>query len=205
VHGVGQHIRTSLLECAMAFQESRIVEYALEGPGVKAVGAPVGTFETADGYLSLNARRDNHFEALCKLLERTEWLADERFGSEQSRLSHAEALNALVEPLIKAQPTRYWADILSSADILHAPVFDYGDLMEDEQVHEIQAITWSEIEGLGSMPAARLPGLPPPPDRPETAQPPRVGQQGRAVLSAAGLSDAEIAGLVESGAAALPD
>ena len=101
--GEGTHIETSLLDSAMAFQESRLVAQVFEGSAVQPVGAPVGTFATATGYLSLNARRDNHFSALCAIFGTEDWRADPRFDSEQKRLVNADAINDLVAPFIAAE------------------------------------------------------------------------------------------------------
>ena len=202
VKGDGTHLKTSLLECAMAFQEARIVAEVFDGAAVKPVGAPVGTFPTADGYLSLNARRDAHFAKLVALLDHPEWLHDARFSSEQARLANAAELNALVTPHIAAHPTSWWQEKLAEADILHAKVHDYRELMEDPQVVEMDAIGWAELEGLGRLPATRLPGLAGPSERPsKLATPPRVGQGGRDALVEAGFGDAEIEALAGAGAA----
>ncbi|WP_162409114.1 CaiB/BaiF CoA transferase family protein [Acuticoccus sediminis] len=202
VRGEGVHIRTSLLECAMAFQEARIVAEVFDGAAVKPVGAPVGTFPTADGYLSLNARRDAHFVRLCDIVGHPEWRADPRFASEQQRVAHAADLNALVAPFVAAHPTDWWKEKLSEADILHAKVHDYRELMDDPQVVEMEAIGWAEIEGLGRLPATRLPGLPAASARSAAlAHPPRVGEGGRAALAEAGFGEAEIEALGACGAA----
>ncbi|MBJ3774569.1 CaiB/BaiF CoA transferase family protein [Acuticoccus mangrovi] len=201
VKGEGVHIRTSLLECAMAFQESRIVAEVFDGAAVKPVGAPVGTFRTADGYLSLNARRDNHFRALTDMLGHPEWREDARFASEQQRIVNAAALNALVKPFIAAEPTRYWQEKLADADILHAKVHDYRELMEDPQVCHMEAIGWAEIPGIGKLPATRLPGLPRPSERAAAAAtPPRVGEGGRAALADLGFTPERVAALEACGA-----
>ncbi|MEO9786321.1 MAG: CoA transferase [Aurantimonas coralicida] len=203
VRGEGTHLRTSLLECAMAFQEARIVAEIFDGAAVKPVGAPVGTFPTADGYLSLNARRDAHFAKLVTITGTPEWLEDARFASEQQRVANAADLNALVAPHVAAHPTRWWQEKLSEADILHAKVHDYRELMEDPQVVEMEAIGWAELNGLGRLPATRLPGLAKPSERDAAlATPPRVGEGGRAALAEAGFDEAEIAALSASGAAA---
>ncbi|WP_420394014.1 CaiB/BaiF CoA transferase family protein [Acuticoccus sp.] len=206
VTGEGAHVTTSLLECAMALQESRLVAQVRDGAAVAPVGAPVGTFRTADGYLSLNARRDAHFAALCRVLDGPPWAGDPRFAGESARLSHAAELNALVAPLIEARPTRHWQDVLTEADILNAPVNTYDDLFDDPQVRSVEAIGWQELPGLGRLPATRLPALPPPSARPlERATPPRVGEGGRASLLAAGFAPSEVDALFASGAAAAGD
>ena len=61
----------------------------------------------------------------------------------------------------------------------------------------------AELNGLGRLPATRLPGLAKPSERDAAlATPPRVGEGGRAALAEAGFDEAEIAALSASGAAA---
>ena len=200
--GEGTHIETSLLDSAMAFQESRLVAQVFEGSAVQPVGAPVGTFATASGYLSLNARRDNHFSALCEIFGTEDWRADPRFDSEQKRLVNADAINDLVAPFIAAKSTSHWVKVLSKVDILNAPVHDYSDLFADPQIKAGESIGWVEIDEFGALPAARLAGLPPASNSSLAAMtPPHLGQGGRDGLLAAGFSADDIAGLETSGAA----
>jgi len=200
--GRGSHIQTSLLESAMAFQEARLVAEKFEGSAVQPVGAPVGTFATEDGYLSLNARRDAHFAALCAHLGTTRWLDDDRFNSAENRLINAGEMNRLVAPHIQQKPTAHWVKILSESDILNAPVHDYNDLFDDAQIAETEAIGWVEIDEFGRLPAARIAGLAPASASDQAAMvPPRLGEGGRDGLIKAGFSRDEINQLVTSGAA----
>ena len=66
--GRSAHIETSLLECALALQEGAMMEHHLQGGVAKPIGMPVGMFKTRDGFMSVNARRDEHFKRLAKLL-----------------------------------------------------------------------------------------------------------------------------------------
>ena len=204
--GKGSHISTSLLDSAMAFQEARLVAQKFEGSAVQPVGAPVGTFTTSTGFLSLNARRDAHFTALCSILGTEAWLSDPLFNSEQKRLVNADAINALVATHIIKRPTSQWVDLLSQADILNAPVHEYDDLFSDPQIQQTEAIGWVEIDSFGALPAAHIAGLPPASEcPPESMTPPHLGEGGRAALTSYGFSGDEIAALAETGAAMFYD
>ena len=74
--GKGKHIRTSLLEASLTFQEAAMMESYLQDGDAEPIGMPVGCFKTKDGYMSINARRDSHFVALCKLIGKEEWIND---------------------------------------------------------------------------------------------------------------------------------
>ncbi|MFL2844870.1 MAG: CaiB/BaiF CoA transferase family protein [Candidatus Puniceispirillaceae bacterium] len=204
--GRGTHIQTSLLDSAMAFQESRLVAEKFEGSAVQPVGAPVGTFATADGYISINARRKPHFIALCHILGVGEWLNDERFNTEENRLVNAEKINSMVAPYIYEKTTAFWTSVLSDADILNAPVQDYNDLFHAPQVLETEAIGWVEIEDFGALPAAHIAGLPPASaSDAKSMSPPRLGQGGKTALIGAGFTVDEINQLTSSGAAVFND
>ena len=51
---------------------------------------PVGTFQTADGYMCINARRQNQFEAFATLVGHPEWITDPRFVDPRARVEHRE-------------------------------------------------------------------------------------------------------------------
>jgi crotonobetainyl-CoA:carnitine CoA-transferase CaiB-like acyl-CoA transferase len=189
----------------MAFQESRIVADALEGAPVQPVGAPVGSFRTSDGYLSLNARRQVHFERLSAMLGEPGWLTDPRFVDAPARVEHAAELNALVAPHIATASTAEWSRRLSEADILHAPVHDYAQLRADPQVLAVEAIGQTEVPGLGALPATRLPGLPGPSGRGDLlGTPPQVGEHTRAILSDLGYAAEAVETMLAEGAAGEP-
>src|SRR5436190_1439247 len=86
--GRGAYIQTSLLECALALQEGAMMESYLQGGAGEPIGAPVGMFKTKDGYMSVNARREEHFKRLSKLLGKDEWLEDPRYADARSRVKH---------------------------------------------------------------------------------------------------------------------
>ncbi|MBR0724239.1 CaiB/BaiF CoA transferase family protein [Bradyrhizobium manausense] len=196
-YGVGSRIETNLLHCALAFQHAKIVEFALSGSTSEAAGSPVGTFRTADGFLSLNARRDPDFRRLCEALGNT-WFSDERFASPAARLEHNAELSDLLASIIQKKSTAEWTAALSEADVLHAPVKTYQDLLKDEQVNALGVIGWDELDGLGRHPVVSVPGLATSGERGA----PRIGEHNEAVLSDLGYPRSKIDDLRESGAIA---
>ena len=128
-----------------------MIEFALTGSSSEVLGAPIGTFRTADGFLSLNARRDPHFKSLCEVLEKN-WMADERFRTPEARTINREVLTEYLTPLFAQKTTRQWCELMIKADILHAAVNNYGDLIEDPQVAAIGILNWDEVAGMGRIP-----------------------------------------------------
>jgi crotonobetainyl-CoA:carnitine CoA-transferase CaiB-like acyl-CoA transferase len=189
--GTGTRISTSLLHCALAFQEVKMLEFAVSGAHDEPLGAPVNTYKTSDGFLSLNARRPSHFVSLCDMLGK-DWAGDPKFSTPQARIVHAGELDAHLIPILATKTTAEWSNLLTKADILHAPVKNYGDLFEDAQVKAIQAIGWQHKDEVGKFPSVVVPGF----DAAEDfAQAPDVGEHSDQVLSEMGYNAGDIAAL----------
>ncbi len=190
--GRGAHIQTSLLECALGLQEAAMMEHHLQGGAAEPIGMPVGMFRTKDGYLSLNARRDEHFRRLAELLGRSDWLEDPRFADSPARVRHRDALMAQLRPLLEAKTSDEWSELLSRIDILKAKVNTYDDLFVDPQVQAIDAVRWVEDDTLGRVPMATLCGQRPPASGDRLAHAPHVGEHTREVLAELGYAAQDI-------------
>jgi crotonobetainyl-CoA:carnitine CoA-transferase CaiB-like acyl-CoA transferase len=197
--GGGKHIQTSLLQSAIAFQEPKMIAYELEGESGEPIGAPVGTFATSDGYICVNARRDPHFKALCGLLGREELLDDPRYSDARARVANREPLLQIVADAMATRSKAEWSAALSEADILNAPVNDFGDLFAEPQVAAVDAVRWVEHAALGRVPFGEIAGIRPMTTDNSLAHAPHVGAQGRDVLTELGKSAAEIEGLIAGG------
>ncbi|MEM9684465.1 MAG: CoA transferase [Pseudomonadota bacterium] len=205
--GVGKHIETSLLQSALAFQEPKMVMYELEGGESEPIGSPVGTFPTTDGHICVNARRDPHFYALCRLLGRDELIDDPRYTEARSRVANRADLLAIVAEAMETKPKADWSKELSGVDILNAPVNDYGALFDEKQVEAVGAVRWVEHDTLGRIPMGAIAGIPEMATDNPRAHAPHIGQHSREVLVEIGKSPAEIDTLIAKGAvteAALP-
>jgi crotonobetainyl-CoA:carnitine CoA-transferase CaiB-like acyl-CoA transferase len=198
----GALIETSLLESSLVFQEAALIESALQGEAVEPIGMPVGTFKTADGYMSINARRQNQFEAFVKLLSHPEWIDDPRFENPRARVENRDALMPMIRPIIETRTTAEWSADLEARDILHGPVHTHHDLFEDPQVNAVSALHWIEDRALGRVPMATLPGQPTPSTGAPLSQSPPLGAHSREILEELGRSREEIDGLIGRGAIA---
>lgn len=203
--GEGKHIQTSLLQSALAFQEAKMVEYHLEGGKGEPIGAPVGTFPTKDGHICVNARRDPHFQALCRLLGRQELIDDPRYADARSRVANREGLLAIVRAAMATRTKAEWAKDLNEADILNAPVNDYGNLFAEPQAAAVGAVRWVEHATVGRIPMGAIAGLPAMATDNPRAHSPHIGQHSREILTELGMSAGEIDALVTSGAVTSPE
>ena len=190
--GKGKLIETSLLEASLVFQEAAIMESYLQGGQAEPIGMPVGSFETADGFMSINARRDPHFKKLCTVIGKEEWLDDRRFVTPMDRVANREVLLAEMRPVIATKTSDEWNKLISEADILNAKVQTHLDLLEDAQVQAVSALRWVENDTLGKVPMASIPGQPVPETGDRLTHSPHLGEHNEEILTELGYSAAEI-------------
>jgi crotonobetainyl-CoA:carnitine CoA-transferase CaiB-like acyl-CoA transferase len=200
--GRGAYIQTSLLESALALQEGAMMEHYLQGGAAEPIGAPVGMFKTLDGFMSVNARRDEHFRRLAKLIGRNEWLEDPRYADARGRVRHRDELMAVLRPLFETKTSDEWMELLSSIDILKAKVNTYNDLFADPQVQAMDAVHWVENDTLGRVPMATLCGQQPPATGDRLTHAPHLGEHSREILGEMGYSAADVEKLSGSGVVA---
>ena len=197
--GSGAHIETSLLECSLALQEGAMMESYLQGGAAEPIGMPVGTFKTKDGYMSVNARRDEHFKRLAKLLGRDEWLADPRYVDTRARVKHRDELMAQLRPILETKTSDEWVELFSGIDILKAKVNTYEDLFADPQAQAVDAVRWVENDTLGRVPMATICGQRPPATGDRLTHAPHLGEHTREILGELGYDGADIDKLNASG------
>jgi crotonobetainyl-CoA:carnitine CoA-transferase CaiB-like acyl-CoA transferase len=197
--GRGAYIETSLLECSLALQEGAMMEHHLQGGAAEPIGAPVGMFKTKDGYMSVNARREEHFQRLCKLIGKEEWLADARYADVRARVKHRDELMAALRPIFETKSSNEWVALLSSIDILKAKVNTYEDLFADPQVQAMDAVHWIEDDTLGRVPMGTICGQRPPATGDRLTHAPHLGEHTREILGELGYGAGDIEKLKASG------
>ncbi|MBT6912634.1 MAG: CoA transferase [Rhodospirillaceae bacterium] len=199
----GTHIKTSLMEAIGAFQSAKMIEYALEKGETAPLGVPVGMFAAKDGYLNINARRDNHFASLCHVLGLPELVDDPKYRDVPARFANADGLMPLLRAAIKTRTLQELSTALTAVDMLFAKVQDYGDYFACEHVREVEAVRWINQSGVGQIPMPIIPGVRPPREGDPLVHAPHLGEHSREILSELGHADEDINALASSGAIGL--
>lgn len=157
-------------------------------------------FKTSDGYLCALIYNDKQWRAFFEVMGTPgDFERDARLTNISVRTQHMPELNAMLAEFFLRRSTGEWLELLARADIPAMPLNTLESLIEDEHllaVGQVQSFehpdegrinlvapcsTWSE-----SQPAIRR-------------LPPRLGQDGAAILAELGYSGAEVAALVSAG------
>lgn len=96
--GEGQYLDVAMLDASLVLMGVGIVRQFVSGDQLTAIQAvvhdrpTVAPYRTADRWLFLSGNFQNHFEALCRVLDARELLADPRFKDVRSRNAHSAEL-----------------------------------------------------------------------------------------------------------------
>jgi crotonobetainyl-CoA:carnitine CoA-transferase CaiB-like acyl-CoA transferase len=201
--GVGKRLDISLLNSAAAFQVVPIMDHSInallnDGAAPMAPVVPSGTFATRDGHVNLAALNSEMFFRIAGVVGHDEWKDDPRCTSHASRIAIAAEINGAVAAVLKTETTAYWLEKFEAADSLCAPVLDYAAILSHPQTLHAGFMHKVSQPGIGELPAASLPGM----QEGDVFGPlPAIGAHTRQALADYGFSEAEIAALIESGAA----
>lgn len=198
--GEGSYVDCSLMQAAAAFQSAKISEFHLEDGEPQVLYVPVGTMKTADSYINVTAMRDKHYVSLCHVLGLPELIDDERFNTRDKRVAREKELMPLIRAEFLKRTTAEWVALLTEADVMNAPIRNYGDYLANEHVGAVDSYGWIEHDAVGRMPVANIPGLPKIDGADDYTESPHIGEHSTALLREAGLGDGEIKALLASGA-----
>jgi crotonobetainyl-CoA:carnitine CoA-transferase CaiB-like acyl-CoA transferase len=159
--GQGQHIRLSMLDAMVSF-------FWPEGmSGLTFVGDEIdvrkyqGTmdliYETRNGYITAGAISDAEWKGMCAVLEKPEWLEDERFATTRARFQNAELRKQLTATEIKKRDRDEVLARFREEGVPSAPLLTRLDLLENVQIESNETIQIYEFEGHGRIRQARPP------------------------------------------------
>ncbi|HZC26064.1 MAG TPA: CoA transferase [Actinopolymorphaceae bacterium] len=204
--GAGQYIDVSLFEAGVSFAIWEAGRYF----GTREVGgrlgsahqstAPYQAFRTADGWVTLGAVTPGSWSALCRLLGLDALLDDPRYADAHERQALRHEIVPVIERATVAWDTDQLLAALDDAGVPCAPIADYAQVFDDEQLRA-RGFFWDaphpvmgDVRQLGS--PMRLSATP----VVRRNAGPSLGAQTRDVLLESGLSAAEVDQLERSGA-----
>jgi formyl-CoA transferase len=203
--GLGQHVDTSLLEAAMALTVWESTEHWATGrvPGplgsAHRLSAPYQALRARDGHFTVGATHDRLFEGLCRALERTDLLADPRFGDRAARLQNRVPLAAELETTTAGEDRAHWLARLEREGVPSGPINSVPEALADPHTRARAMVVDLVHRGAGPVKALGVPvKLSDTPGAVEQPAP-LLGEHTAALLTELGYSEAEQQALASSG------
>jgi crotonobetainyl-CoA:carnitine CoA-transferase CaiB-like acyl-CoA transferase len=201
VSGQGQWVQSSLLMSGIALMDFQAARYLMKGEVPPQVGndhptsMPTSAYTTADGYINIGASGEGMWVRLCQAIARPELLDRAEFKGGANRAKNRTALNAELNKALVAKTSDEWISVLNAAGVPCGPIYSVDQVFADTQVQHIHAAAKVRHPALGEIQVInQAVGLSRTPAAMASATP-EIGQHTDEVLTEAGYSAAEIAGL----------
>ena len=208
--GVGRLVETSLIRSGVYAVGSDMAVYmrlkrlSSTRPRMTSLAPLVNFYKTADDrwvcLMPKDARAD--WPKIAKAAGREDLIDDPRFKSDRARRDNTPELVSLLDAGFGAVTYAELARRFVEADLVWAPVQTPAQLVDDPQAQAAGCFVETPDGQGGFFPAPAVPVRFPGSDDGPKGPPPGLGQHTDDVLAEAGYSDAEIAAMRASGAAA---
>ncbi|MBD3647396.1 MAG: CoA transferase, partial [Pseudomonadales bacterium] len=142
--GQGQYIDMALLDVQIASLANQAANYLVSGNPPGRLGnahpniVPYQAFATADGHMIVAVGNDSQFDRLCDVLELTDVTSDSRYNSNANRVTHRDALVAVLQNQFQERTTDEWLYALEDAGVPCAPINTIDRVFDDPQVQSRQ-------------------------------------------------------------------
>jgi crotonobetainyl-CoA:carnitine CoA-transferase CaiB-like acyl-CoA transferase len=203
--GKGQHVRLAMLDAMVSFLwPEGMMRYTFVRPDEleRRPGVPQTldlVFETRDGFITAGTVSDREWAGFARAVGRPELIDDPRFASGGARVKNWDERLGLMGEILKTATSAEWIERLDAEQVPCGPINARRDLLTDPQIAANELIVETEHPVVGTVrqtrPAARFERTPAEIRRPA----PTLGEHTAEVLREAGLSDAEVTALRESG------
>ena len=203
--GVGQEVELPMFETLAQF----VLDDHMGGRTFDPPRGPPGysrllhrrPFETKDGYVCALVYTDKQWEAFFRAIGRPgDVAANPHLATYAERASNYEDAYASLAVIFKTRTTREWLDLLEANDIPCVRLNQLDDLIDDPHLRAVGFFQEIDHPTEGRLRLTEIPSRwsesRPSVDRP----PPRLGEHSVEVLREAGLTPAEIEGLIAEGA-----
>jgi crotonobetainyl-CoA:carnitine CoA-transferase CaiB-like acyl-CoA transferase len=203
--GEGQWVQTSLLQAQIAMMDFQAARYLIDGEVPQQAGnnhptgIPTGVFKTSDGLVNIQAGSANLFTRLCGAIDIEALLTDPRFDTSANRLANRDTLNPLIDEATVNFASAALIELLAEAGVPCGPINSVDQTFADPQVQTLNMTPTVEHPRRGTLKlvgqAIKMSRTPSHAHSPT----PDAGQHSDEVLSEAGYSAEEIAGLRSGG------
>jgi crotonobetainyl-CoA:carnitine CoA-transferase CaiB-like acyl-CoA transferase len=204
--GEGQVVETSLFETAIWTQATDFAVTATDKATVRRRARHQMLVPTSNRYpcgdgkwIVMNMPEEAAWVKLCKVLDRTEWLSDERFASKKGRFDHMAEIVRGIDEALAVRTRDEWGVLFDQHGLIWGPVLGLHEVASDPQAEALGLFPLLEHPDRGEYRTVSMPM------RFHTAEvgprspAPEIGADTLGVLTGAGFTDGAIADLAARG------
>ena len=195
--GLGQWVKTSLLQSAVFMLDFQGARYTMKGeiPGQEGnnhpASAPIGMFSAKDGYIIVSPL-PTMWAKFCEIIDRKELIDDPRFVTNKARVENRAAVNAVVDEYCRRFEREDLIQRFNAAGIPSGPVNSIDQTFADPQVQHLGIAQTVDSPRLGKIGLLGQPySLERTPSTMASAAP-EAGEHSDAILAEFGFAPAEI-------------
>jgi crotonobetainyl-CoA:carnitine CoA-transferase CaiB-like acyl-CoA transferase len=203
--GKGCRVDASLMQAALDLQAESLTAWLNAANRPASVSArpniagwyypaPYGVYATRDGHIAVS---------LCPLQKLAQAIEEPRLASfsDKDAWSRQDEIAEIIAARLKTKSTEDWSQHMERAQIWHARVQGYADLLEDPQVKHVQALVTAKGVGDHGAPVTLVNHPVRYDGKAATIRlaPQRLGAQTKDVLTELGFGEGEIAALARDG------
>jgi crotonobetainyl-CoA:carnitine CoA-transferase CaiB-like acyl-CoA transferase len=140
--GRGQYIDLALLDCVVALSSYQATNYFLSAETPPRMGnahtnmVPYQAFACRDGHVIVAVGNDGQFACFCRVIERPELAADERFARSADRVRNRSQLIPLIAAIMPRHTMAEWIAQMKAANVPCGPIYALPQVFEDPHVVE---------------------------------------------------------------------
>ena len=161
--GRGQHLDISLFDSQLGWLANVASNYLISGKLPKRHGnahpniVPYQSFQAGDGWFAIAVGNDKQFEALCKVIGRSEWVIDPRFAKNSGRVENRDELIPLLKSIFVTRSASEWLSLLEQAQIPCGPIQNFEQVFSMPTVKEREMLVKMDHPTIGELPLVGSP------------------------------------------------
>ena len=202
--GVGQEITLSMIDSLLSFiGPDTMFGYTFipddEYRHLSISNALLQPMRTKDGYIVACAATDDQWKRMCTAMGKVEWI--EQYPTPAVRAVHLPAILAAIDEFLPQKTSREWLIIFEAADVPCGPVYTFDEALRDPQLLHNQTFVEYDHPVAGRIRGVNVPGKFSVTSPQIRHHAPGLGEHTIDILKEFGIAPAQIATLMETGAA----
>jgi crotonobetainyl-CoA:carnitine CoA-transferase CaiB-like acyl-CoA transferase len=151
--GEGQHVEAALLPTALMLSNAFLIERHLLGVDKPRMGnrgasvAPCDLYRVTDGWVLLQIAGQPMFRRWCRVIGREDLIDDPRFVDDDSRWTHGDYLNDLMQEWCDGKTKAEVLKTLEAAKLPAAPMHSTQDVLDDPHIKAMGYLKPMEFPG----------------------------------------------------------